>query len=866
MTKKRFVYIRTAIVLLALVLAGCRQTECTDCIQSQGLSHMSGPMDITAAATESAPGLYFAGDSDTGIYSAAANQLGFSTGGTERFNLSSSGLGFTGGFAATLGAAELVLIDGDTTNQTQTAGVVDINVGSVTADVSGLNIAATQDDGTVAATDMYAGVVTLTQNDADGDMRGIKITAAATTNAAAASYEYGLTYDCAENTAAACTDGILLTATTDTGLTDAIDASDAEIVNAVNIGVNPILGSNADTLFLGLTDHHLTLTGNEAATVTFFGADNAGAADTALDTTGAGTVYVGSADVLAVTLLADNDVQIHGGATGNVSLDLRDYADSTSDDMAHASFIANCSNTGAGTEECDLAVATVRAGVESTAINIDADAEMTLLSETEFELQNAASGNVTLIFQDYADTATDDLDHVVLTANCTDATATEDCDFTIGVVENATAAETRFHIDADLGIIVGSANTNLVTLQTDDTGDGTDLVLPAQGVNAAEILNDTITFAQIADTTAVDADTNITLADGIELSLTASHTTGDTEALLIDIDQVDDGNATDDIYALKIDATSESGDAGDLFYGMGIVWEQGTANTIMDAAISIDNEDTTASTMTDAIIVTSSGVNLGVTDGLDVSAASILYGVNTGVNPILGGNADMCTIGATDAAFIFTRNDTGAVTFAGADDASPADTIYDTTGAGVVTVGSGDVTDVAITTDGTGDAELVVPENSIGPDEGAFMTDILYFCGQQANNGTIYFAPVLAFLTGDFSAAYVMGDAQCDALDNATEATIDEPIGYANTSFKVLGMMCEASSTGSNGVAFTLRSAAADLTPSMTCTVATGATSCTSVTSSTTDVAAGATLAMQVVNTEDLSLQDGWCKVYIALK
>ena len=48
-------------------------------------------------------------------------------------------------------------------------------------------------------------------------------------------------------------------------------------------------------------------------------------------------------------------------------------------------------------------------------------------------------------------------------------------------------------------IQVGSADVTVITLQTDDTGDGTDLVLPAQSVNGSEILNDTITATQIAD-------------------------------------------------------------------------------------------------------------------------------------------------------------------------------------------------------------------------------------------------------------------------------------------------------------------------------------------------------------------------------
>jgi len=68
---------------------------------------------------------------------------------------------------------------------------------------------------------------------------------------------------------------------------------------------------------------------------------------------------------------------------------------------------------------------------------------------------------------------------------------------------------------------------------------------------------------------------------------------------------------------------------------------------------------------------------------------------------------------ATANTFIFKRNDSGTVTFTGADDTGPADTIYDTTGAGAITIGSADVTSVTITTDSTGTGELVVPNDSI---------------------------------------------------------------------------------------------------------------------------------------------------------
>jgi len=86
-----------AAILLALLamlalLAGCRAPECAE---TQGVSHITGPIDLTASSTAAAVALYMEGDSDTGLYRSAANNLDFSTGGTNRLNLSSSGLVFS---------------------------------------------------------------------------------------------------------------------------------------------------------------------------------------------------------------------------------------------------------------------------------------------------------------------------------------------------------------------------------------------------------------------------------------------------------------------------------------------------------------------------------------------------------------------------------------------------------------------------------------------------------------------------------------------------------------------------------------------------------------------------------------------------
>lgn len=275
----------------------------------------------------------------------------------------------------TLGADEKVLVDGATTAQTQTAGALDINLGTVTADVSGLNLTATTNSGAASGTDTYAAIVTLTQNDADADARGIKIDAAATANAAAGSYEYGIAFDCAEDTAGACLDGILITSSgVASALTDAIDASAANIVNAISIGANLILGDNSDSLTVGATDNTVTFTVDGTNTATITGADAAGAADTVYDTTGAGAITVGSADVTSVSLLADADVQLKNGATGNVDLSFHDYADSADDDMAHVLLRANCTDATTGAEDCDFTVGVAEAGAAAeTRISVDAD-------------------------------------------------------------------------------------------------------------------------------------------------------------------------------------------------------------------------------------------------------------------------------------------------------------------------------------------------------------------------------------------------------------------------------------------------------------------------------------------------------------
>jgi hypothetical protein len=106
-----------------------------------------------------------------------------------------------------------------------------------------VNLSYTVNNGATSGQDHEAQVISLTQNDADADLFGLRIESAATTNAAAGSYEALIKLVNAEDTAAAVTDAILIDSTSGTtgDITDAIDVSDANITNALNVAANFIL-------------------------------------------------------------------------------------------------------------------------------------------------------------------------------------------------------------------------------------------------------------------------------------------------------------------------------------------------------------------------------------------------------------------------------------------------------------------------------------------------------------------------------------------------------------------------------------------------------------------------------------------------
>ena len=254
-------------------------------------------------------------------------------------------------------------------------------------------------------------------------------------------------------------------------------------------------------------------------------------------------------------------------------------------------------------------------------------------------------------------------------ADCTDTgSGTEDCDLTLAQQE-AGAEKNILVADADGGITMGSAGTNDFTITTDGSGNA-EVVLPTDSIGTGEILDNTITATDIAAT--------VTFADGDVLNFGSVSVSTTNEGLILP------GHATDCSTA----GTTEGQ----------VCWEADS----------------------DTLYIGNGATVTAIGAGADVSAvgncaSGACFGGASGT-PLTSTTSEVLDMG-TDATFIYTRNDAGAVTFAGADNASPADTIYDTTGAGAITVGSADVTSVTITTDSTGDAEVILPTGSIGAGE-----------------------------------------------------------------------------------------------------------------------------------------------------
>lgn len=135
-------------------------------------------------------------------------------------------------------------------------------------------------------------------------------------------------------------------------------------------------------------------------------------------------------------------------------------------------------------------------------------------------------------------------------------------------------------------------------------------------------------------------------------------------------------------------------------------------------------------------------------------------------------------------------------------------------------------------------------------------------CGEATtiNNNTIYYEPSLTL------AADTSGGQKCDinAVGNATETSADN-IVFTNQAFAVLGMTCRNEGDANADISFTLRAAAADVSPSVRCVIADGDRECVANEQTTTNVAASALISLAATSTGDIPDANGFnCHVEVA--
>lgn len=146
----------------------------------------------------------------------------------------------------------------------------------------------------------------------------------------------------------------------------------------------------------------------------------------------------------------------------------------------------------------------------------------------------------------------------------------------------------------------------------------------------------------------------------------------------------------------------------------------------------------------------------------------------------------------------------------------------------------------------------------------------IILCGDLPNNTTDYLGAAFGFPAGTgYESGTTANDlgfsltgTGCDGLDSTTEATADT-VMYAANAMRVLGMVCQVGSSGSNGITLNLRASAANVVPDVSITIATGVVTGAVWMSNPPLIAANAPIAVRAIDTENLSASNGWCQLQV---
>lgn len=244
----------------------------------------------------------------------------------------------------------------------------------------------------------------------------------------------------------------------------------------------------------------------------------------------------------------------------------------------------------------------------------------------------------------------------------------------------------------------------------DDTSDG-DAEVPNDLTIASTSQSQGFTFGA-SNLFLIDATTTANTGTSGVIDLNVGAGDAAVEGMDIGLTQNNGATAGRDAIAQNILLTGNDAD-GDLF-GIkitGAATASAGAGTY-EAGISIDNAEDTAGSMPDAIVITAT-TDTAITDGIDVSDPEIVNSINVGANPIITGNVGGTLGDSTTDSWTFTTDGTGNAEIALPTDSIGSGEILDATIAG-----SDLASNIAITSTGVQDyggaSSFEIP-NGAGP-------------------------------------------------------------------------------------------------------------------------------------------------------
>ena len=434
------------------------------------------------------------------------------------------------------------------------------------------NVFTIQND-TTATDTFYGNYISLINSDTDAAGYGIYIEAS---DSGAGDVSGGLKITNLQSSAINITDAILIDASTDGTITDAIDVSDAEITNAINIGANVLLGTTPTLNFTNFdiaSTGHVTVQpgygidvnaagelkvgdttattvgiGGTAATTLNVGAagslvrainigtgtavdtikigtggtsaDNIDIGDTAadVDITGASDIVAGTGDALTLTA---NAASTWSASTGDLTIEAAISSLNLKGDEAAADAIYLDADEAVGTGITIITGTTAGLAYDGGPFKSATDIDLTLTGAESFDITSAASSAVDVIDIDITSTSAGVVRGIVidqLTAG------TEPVDAAIEIINN----------DADDAMTAGILFTATQAITT---------AINASSANVGTALN--VGANDIVGTTGLinytnfntDANGNITVLAGQGIDTIAAGTldVGDTTATTIGI-------------------------------------------------------------------------------------------------------------------------------------------------------------------------------------------------------------------------------------------------------------------------------------------------------------------------------------------